>query len=78
MLKPYTARTIGQAIERAQADGLQSVQQIRRAVRRRGTWFLTCEVPHARQGIRKRPLRMGRDLVGGAACQRHSVQLRQQ
>ncbi|WJN61330.1 hypothetical protein [Pseudomonas sp. SO81] len=44
MLKPFTAKTIGQAIKRAQAGGVQHVQQIRRAVRRRGTWFLTCEV----------------------------------
>ncbi|MCC3679204.1 hypothetical protein LLE81_00145 [Staphylococcus epidermidis] len=45
MLKPYIAKTIGQAIDRARADGVHSVQQIRRTVRRRGMWFVTCEVP---------------------------------
>lgn len=45
MLKPYFAKTIGQAIDRARADGVQSVQQIRRSVRQHGLWFITCEVP---------------------------------
>lgn len=45
MLKPFTGRQFSEAIGRAIAAGLTSPQQIKRTVRRRGVWFLTCEVP---------------------------------
>lgn len=32
-------------MQKAAAAGVSSVQQIKRSVRRRGTWFITCEVP---------------------------------
>ena len=45
MLKPFQSRVFAQAIALAVAAGITSPTQIKRAVRRRGTWFITCEVP---------------------------------
>ncbi|WP_168175662.1 hypothetical protein [Pseudomonas sp. PA15(2017)] len=45
MPKPFTGRCFAQALARAIAAGLTSPTQIKRTVRRRGIWFITCEVP---------------------------------
>ena len=45
MLKPFTGQQFAQAMAMAIAAGLTSPAQIKRTVRRRGTWFITCEVP---------------------------------
>lgn len=45
MLKPFTGNQFNEAWRRALAGGLTHASQIKRIVRRRGTWFITCEVP---------------------------------
>jgi len=45
VLKPFTGRQFSAAMQRAIAGGLTDASQIKRTVRYRGTWFITCEVP---------------------------------
>ena len=45
MLKPFTGLRFDDAFRKAIAAGLTHPEQIKRVVRRRGTWFITCEVP---------------------------------
>lgn len=46
MLKTITARKFNEAVQRASDAGItHPQQQIKRTVRRRGMWFITCEVP---------------------------------
>jgi len=45
VLKPFTGRRFTDAFQRAVAGGLTDASQIKRTVRYRGTWFITCEVP---------------------------------
>ncbi|WP_405118780.1 hypothetical protein [Pseudomonas leptonychotis] len=45
MLKPFVGQRFNDAFRRAIAGGLTQPEQIKRVVRRRGTWFITCEVP---------------------------------
>lgn len=44
MLKPFVGQRFSEAMCRAIDGGLISPQQIKRVVRFRGTWFITCEV----------------------------------
>lgn len=45
MLKPFVARRFEDALQLAVDAGVTQIHQIKRAVRRRGTWFITCELP---------------------------------
>ena len=45
MLKPFSGPRFNDAFRKAVAGGLKQPEQIKRVVRRRGTWFITCELP---------------------------------
>ncbi len=45
MASPFTGRSFAEALGQAIAAGITDIRQIKRTVRRRGTWFITCEVP---------------------------------
>ncbi|MDH1865703.1 hypothetical protein N5D83_02580 [Pseudomonas chengduensis] len=45
MPNPFTGTSFAEAFARATAAGVTDIRQIKRTVRRRGTWFITCEVP---------------------------------
>ncbi|SFP51824.1 hypothetical protein [Ectopseudomonas toyotomiensis] len=45
MPSPFTGRCFADAFARATAAGVTDIRQIKRTVRRNGTWFITCEVP---------------------------------
>lgn len=45
MLKPFVGPRFNDAWRKAVAAGLTHPEQIKRVVRLRGTWFITCEVP---------------------------------
>lgn len=44
-MSPFTGRRFSEALAQALAAGITDIRQIKRTVRRRGTWFITCEVP---------------------------------
>ena len=44
-LVPYNGKQIMAVIAAIEADGITDPHQIRRVVRWRGVWFITCEVP---------------------------------
>lgn len=44
MLKPIVAPTFADAMQLAIAAGVTSPQQIKRSLRWRGRWFITCQV----------------------------------
>lgn len=44
MLKPFVGQCFSEAMFRAIDGGLISPKQIKRVVRFRGTWFITCEL----------------------------------
>ncbi|CAE6950217.1 conserved protein of unknown function [Ectopseudomonas oleovorans] len=45
MPSPFTGHCFAEAFARATAAGVTDIRQIKRTVRRRGMWFITCEVP---------------------------------
>ncbi|MFI8981460.1 hypothetical protein [Ectopseudomonas khazarica] len=45
MANPFTGRSFAEALARVTAAGITDIRQIKRTVRRRGMWFITCEVP---------------------------------